>query len=214
VLTACHKYGIGIVSAHVDLSLRLEAEDRAQREAATEAVVESIRFLGAAGGKVLVGHFGASDRARAVVEEVLSATEDSNVCVTTENMRGGLEPYAALVDKVKSPRFGLTVDVGHARDTDGVNPFTKPGRARQALSAAKGRVLHLHLHETLNLDQKPDHRPPLHPEGIIQWADVFAGLRDIEYEGCLLFEDGRGEDPEEWTRMTAAFPDAFVARYQ
>jgi len=38
-------------------------------------------------------------------------------------------------------------------------------------------------------------------------------LKDIEYTGELLFEDGRGENPEEWIRMTAAFPQKFVQRY-
>jgi hypothetical protein len=42
---------------------------------------------------------------------------------------------------------------------------------------------------------------------------VFAGLRAIDYRGVLLFEDGRGENPKEWTRLAAEFPRNFVARY-
>ena len=35
----------------------------------------------------------------------------------------------------------------------------------------------------------------------------------IEEQGELVFEDGRGENPEEWVRMTSEFPKTFVRRY-
>ena len=53
----------------------------------------------------------------------------------------------------------------------------------------------------------------MHPDGIIAWGRVFAGLKEAGYQGTLLFEDGRGEDPQQWIRYTAGFPDAFAARY-
>ncbi|HUT95549.1 MAG TPA: TIM barrel protein [Thermoguttaceae bacterium] len=130
-----------------------------------------------------------------------------------ENMGGGLKPYADFVDRIGSDRFGLTVDIGHARDPDGVNPFVKKGRAVEVLSLGGPRIRHLHLHDTFSLPTKPDHRAPLHPDGIVRWDDVFAGLKAIDYRGVFLFEDGRGENPEEWTRLAAEFPKHFVARY-
>ena len=53
----------------------------------------------------------------------------------------------------------------------------------------------------------------MHPQGIIQWGEVFAGLKAIDYRGTFLFEDGRGENPEEWVRLAAEFPQNFAARY-
>lgn len=47
----------------------------------------------------------------------------------------------------------------------------------------------------------------------IEWGEIFAALKEIGYSGELVFEDGRGEDPEQWTRLTAAFPQAFVRKY-
>ena len=88
-----------------------------------------------------------------------------------------------------------------------------PGRPQEVLAPCGARVFHLHLHETLPLKTKPDHRAPLHPDGIIQWGELFAALREIDYRGMLMFEDGRGEEPERWTRMTAEFPRRFVERY-
>lgn len=53
----------------------------------------------------------------------------------------------------------------------------------------------------------------MHPEGILCWDEVFAGLKAIDYPGVFLFEDGRGEDPDGWTRLAAEFPKNFVTRY-
>ena len=42
---------------------------------------------------------------------------------------------------------------------------------------------------------------------------MFAGLRAVDYRGVFLFEDGRGENPDEWAKLAAEFPKNFVARY-
>jgi hypothetical protein len=39
-----------------------------------------------------------------------------------------------------------------------------------------------------------------------------AGIRHIELT-MFLFEDGRGENPEQWVRLAGEFPANFVARY-
>jgi sugar phosphate isomerase/epimerase len=128
-------------------------------------------------------------------------------------MRGGLRPYAAFVDKIGAKRFGMTVDIGHIRDADGVNPLVKRGRASEVFAQGGRRVWHLHLHETFGLKTKPDHRPPMHRDGIIEWDEVFTALKAIDYRGVFLFEDGRGEEPEQWIRHAAAFPKNFISRY-
>jgi hypothetical protein len=38
-------------------------------------------------------------------------------------MRGSLKAYAAFLDKIGSNRFDMTLDIGHIRDADGVNPL-------------------------------------------------------------------------------------------
>ena len=118
-----------------------------------------------------------------------------------------------MVDEIGSDRFGMTVDIGHLRDRDGINPFVKREKARQTLAQCGDRVFHVHLHDSIPVKEKPDHRPPLYEGGMIEWGEVFAALKDIGYKGALIFEDGRGEMPEEWIRRTAAFPHAFVQRY-
>jgi len=154
-----------------------------------------------------------NEHSRGIVDDLLEQTEGVRIKLTTENM-GALPSYVAAVDKVNSDRFGLTVDIGHPREGDGVNPFTRSDRARRTLAECGDAVFHVHLHETFDLEKHADHRPPLHEDGIIEWGEVLAALREIGYRGELLFEDGRGENPKEWLQMTAEFPRAFVGRYR
>jgi sugar phosphate isomerase/epimerase len=213
VFTECRKQGVSVGSVHGNLQRKYNDPVEEKRRAAAAALLDEIRFSEEAGAGILVAHFGTDAPARKTVTELLDQTKDLRIRLTVENMSGGLKPYADFVDRIGAERFGMTVDIGHARDPDGVNPFVKPGRAVEVLALGGRRVWHLHLHDTFNLSAKPDHRAPLHPDGIIRWDEVFAGLKAINYRGVFLFEDGRGENPEEWTRLAAEFPENFAARY-
>lgn len=213
VLDECRKQGVSVVSVHGNLQRKYNDPVEAKRRTAAAALLDEIRFSEEAGAGILVAHFGTDHQARKTVTELLDQTQDLRIRLTVENMRGGLKPYADFVDRIGSDRFGMTVDIGHARDPDGVNPFVKPGRAADVLKLGGPRVWHLHLHETFNLPTKADHRAPMHPDGIIRWDEVFAGLKAIDYRGVFLFEDGRGENPDEWTKLAAEFPQNFAARY-
>lgn len=213
VLRECRRQKVSIVSVHGNLQRKYNDPDEDKRRAVTAHLLDEIRFAEEAGTGILVAHFGTNEQSRKTVTELLDKTKDLRIRLTVENMRGGLKPYAAFVDKIGSKRFGLTVDIGHLRDSDGVNPFVKRGRAVEVFSQGGHRVWHLHLHDTFRLETKPDHRPPMHPDGIIEWGEVFTALRAIDYKGVFLFEDGRGEQPEEWIRLAATFPENFVARY-
>ena len=174
--------------------------------------LSAIRFAEEAGASIYVAHFGCREHSKKTVMELLNRTDDFRIRLTTENGRD-LRDYMAFVDDIGSDRFGMTVDIGHTRDSDGPNPFVKKDKARQTLAQCSGQVFHVHLHESFDLEQKADHWPPMHEDGIIEWGEIFAALQDINYGGELVFEDGRGENPEEWIRMTAAFPKVFVRRY-
>ncbi len=213
ILGECERQKVSIVSIHGTLQLKYNDPDEQKRLAAAEHLLEEIRFAERAGAKIVVAHFGTNDQSRKTVTELLEKTADFRIRLTVENMHGGLKPYAAFVDKIGSERFGMIVDIGHLRDKDGVNPMVKKGRARDVLAEGGRRIWHLHLHETFNLKTKPDHRAPMHPDGIIAWGEVFDALKAINYRGVFLFEDGRGENPQEWIRLAAEFPRNFTARY-
>ena len=121
----------------------------------------------------------------------------------------------ALVDRVGSEQFGMTVDIGHARDSDGINPFIKREVARRTMAQCERRLFHLHLHDFTD----GDHIAPF--LGRIEWEEVFAALADTDYAGSYMFEAGpfrkkyiNGDiPPSEVLRRTAAFPPTFAERY-
>lgn len=132
------------------------------------------------------------------------------VRLTTENQTGQpLKPYDDFAADFDDARVGWTLDIGHARDDDRVNPFVK-GDAAAVIERDCRHVTHTHLHDTFDLPEKPDHRPPMHAQGLIRWVEVFAGLEAIGYSGGFVFEDGRGEDTEEWIRHAATFAERFA----
>lgn len=212
ILRECREQGVAVVAVHGQIKLPYRSEKAEDRELVMQESLTAIRFAEEAGASIFVGHFGYSAHSRGVVTELLDQTDGYRIKLTTENM-GAIPSYLPIVDEINSDRFGLTVDIGHPRDSDGINPFVKKEKARQAMAQCGDRLFHVHLHETFDLDQKPDHRPPMHKDGLIKWGEVFAALKEIDYTGELLFEDGRGENPEEWVQMTAEFPETFIQRY-
>jgi sugar phosphate isomerase/epimerase len=212
ILDECRKQDVKIVSVHGRLHIPYKSEDEKDKEFVLRESLAGIQFAEKAGASIYVAHFANMEHSKQLVRDLLSRTDGYRVKLTTENM-GAIPPYMKTVDEINSDRFGITVDIGHPRDDDGINPFVKAERAYQALAQCGHRVFHTHLHETFKLDKKPDHRAPMHEDGIIQWGELFRALHHIDYKGELLFEDGRGENPEEWLQMTADFPQAFVKQY-
>ena len=214
VVGECAKQGVQIVSVHGSLELDYKSRDEGVRATVIAQTLDTIRFAEHIGASVFVAHFGWAESAHRTVTELLRRTAGFGVRLSVENMGGPVERYFAIVDEIASHRFGLTLDIGHARDGRGVNPFTSKRAARRTLDHCGARIIHLHLHEVFDIADRPDHRPPLHPDGIMQWGEILAGIRALGYTGALLFEDGRGENPDEWLAMTGAFPDGFVRRYR
>jgi sugar phosphate isomerase/epimerase len=164
--------------------------------------------------RVMVCHLRPDDPSERTVAEMLDALEGSSLKLAVENGQD-LRDYVALVDRIGSDRFGMIVDVGHTRDPDGANPFTKAERARRTMAQCGGRLISLHLHDFL--EPEWDHLAPL--DGVIQWDEVIGAFRDIDYQGMFTFEaifEGaeRGKyAPEYILSKTAEFPEAFVRRY-
>lgn len=213
ILTECQRQKVTIVSIHGNLQRKYNDPDDEKRRVAAAHLLDEIRFAEEAGAGILVAHFGTNEQSYKTVTELLRKIDDLNIRLTVENMKGSLKHYAEFVDKINSIQFGMTVDIGHIRDADGVNPLTRQGRAGEIFAKGGKRIWHLHLHDTFRLNTKPDHRAPMHPDGIIKWSDVFAALKSIGYRGVFMFEDGRGENPKQWVSLAAAFPKSFTERY-
>ena len=210
VVRECREQGVEIVSAHGP-TVEYTSTDEDERRAAVKEAAAAARVAEDMGASVMVCHFGASEESKRTVVDMLEELEDSAIRLANENGKD-LREYMALVDEVGSDRFGMVVDVGHTRDEDGVNPFIKPGRARDTLAQCGPRLIHLHLHDFL----ETDHIAPM--DGNLQWAEVFGALKDIDYRGLFMFEalfppEGAFDRPEYMLAKTAEFPQAFAAKY-
>ena len=124
--------------------------------------------------------------------------------VLNENGRD-LTDFIGFCEKICSERFGIVVDIGHTRDEDGINPFTKKERARATLAQCGRYLRHLHLHDF----KEGDHYAPF--TGEIQWKEVFLALADVDYAGEFMFE-AILPSAEEVIRMTAAVPTLLFER--
>ncbi|MAE65969.1 MAG: hypothetical protein CMJ18_16990 [Phycisphaeraceae bacterium] len=210
IRTECRRQGITISSVHGPKGL-YDSDDEAQRKNAVAESLVAARVAIELGASVLVCHFGTNGPAEATVTEMLDRLHGSDLKLAVENGQD-LRDFAAIVDRIDCDRFGMVVDIGHARDPDGVNPFKKPGRARETMLQCGKRLIHLHLHDSL----EHDHVAPL--EGTIEWGEVFAAFREMDYRGLFMFEAAypahpRKPDAEYVLARTAAFPRGFVERY-
>ena len=187
------------------------SEDEDERRQAVREAVNAARVAEELGAGVMVCHFGTDERAERSVIDVIEQTEGSALRLAVENGKV-LRDFADIVDRVGSDRFGMIVDIGHTRDADGVNPFTKPEAARRTMAQCGDRLIHLHLHDF----RETDHLAPM--DGDIEWGEIFEAFRDVDYQGQLMFESAwkdtaRTLGPEYVLARTAAFPQNFADRY-
>ena len=213
VLEAFGANEIDVVSVHGPFDLPYRETSAVSEEEVIEGSVEPIAFAEEAGARHYVGHFGHGQRARRILDALLERTAQMSVVLTTENQTGQpLKPYDNFVKAIGHDRASWTLDIGHARDEDKVNPFVKSESAVTIRSTCK-HVGHTHLHDSFDLAAKPDHRPPMHKDGLIRWVDLFEGLYGINYNGYFVFEDGRGEDVKDWVDHVVRFPERFIELY-
>ena len=205
IMTECEKQGISIVAVHGP-GLPYNSPYEEVRKAVVREAVASARVGEEMGASVFVGHYGLDDNSEKTVCEMLDELDDCEIVLTTEN-GGDLRDFTAFVDRIGSDRFGMVVDIGHTRDEDGVNPFVKKDRAREVMALCGHRLLHLHLHDFV----ETDHYPPF--DGTVEWGEIFAALRDIDYAGEYMFEAVARVSLEDTLAKTAAFPAGFVERY-
>jgi len=214
VQSECRRQGVAIVSFHASIFPFGSEREEERKEAVREALFLARTAIGMGAG-ILSCHLGTNEHTQRSIAEMLEELEGEPLVLAVENVGGvSIEGAKSLVDMVDSDRFKMLLDIGHERDIDGVNPFVKKGRARAAVTQCEGYLCSVHLHETFPIEQKADHQAPLHEDGIVEWGEVVAGLKEIGYRGTLVFEDGRGENPEEWVRATGEFPGKFAARYE
>ncbi len=208
ITAECQKQGIAIVSVHGP-GLPYDCPYEEVRRAVAKEALASARVAEEMGASVFVAHFNATDCSERTVRELIKHLDGTEIKLTVENLPSepDLSDYLTFVDRIGCDRFGIAVDIGHTRDTDGINPFVKIERAREAMAVCEHRLFHLHLHDFVD----SDHYPPF--DGDIQWGEVFSVLQDMGYAGEFMFEADAQVSLEDTLKKTSAFPNEFAVRY-
>lgn len=204
ITTECRMQGISIVSAHGP-GLQYDCPYENVRRAVVKEAAAFARVVEEMGASIFIDHFTTDDYSRETICEMLDLLAGSDIRLAIENGET-LKEFADFVDSIGSERFGMCVDIGHARDADGINPFLKKERVREVMAICEHRLFHIHLHGFTDTD----HYPPF--DGNIQWGEIFSALQDIGYTGEFMFEVARVPF-EETLKKIATFPEDFVERY-
>ena len=91
-----------------------------------------------------------------------------------------LEQYGNLAEQVNSPRFGLTIDIGHVQ-------CVEEGSIPDHLRRWAGRLCNVHLEDM----RRGVHDHLRFGEGEVDFPPVMATLREIGYTGCVNVELSR-----------------------
>jgi len=188
--------GLEIVSVHGPAGKFSSAYDAGITEEERSRAVKKAILMGEGalemGASIMVCHFGTTDSSERSVHELLDYFKGTPLMLAGENVgkavsvlkdSDDVKDFVLFAERINSDRFGLTLDLGHARDSDGINPFIKKECAYNTVALCKQRLVHLHLHDFVN---GIDHCPPF--DGEIRWVEIFKALQDMKYSGTFMFE--------------------------
>ncbi len=138
------------------------------------------------------------------IHRLLDHARRRRIALALENTVDSLRVLDRALDIAEDDSaFGICIDVGHAAQSHdaGRHPV------RAYIERYRGRVIHLHLHDTMGLED--DHSVP--GRGIVDWSDFRRALRDIGYDGPAVLEVVPGRSlstnasPEELLREAISF---------
>lgn len=124
--------------------------------------------------------------------ELVPFAKQYGVTVCIENMPapgfslGAPEKLLSLVKEIDDDNFKICLDTGHVA----VFPSLSVGESARLLGS---HIKVLHVHD--NMGDRDSHLPP--GEGIIDWRDFSAALREIGFEGSVSLELLPPEQPED-----------------
>lgn len=190
--------GLEIVSLHGPAGKFSSAYSDGIREEERRSAMEAAVIQGEAalelGASVLVCHFGTTESSAESVLELLDYFKGTPLVLGGENVGKAVSSlqdsddvadFVSFSERIGCERFGLVLDLGHARDKAGANPFFQASHAYDTVAQCKDWLVHVHLHDGTE-ERADDHYPPF--DGDVQWLDVFLALHEIDYQGCFMFE--------------------------
>ncbi|MDB9823115.1 sugar phosphate isomerase/epimerase [Deltaproteobacteria bacterium] len=115
-----------------------------------------------------------------LLREIIRRAEDRGITICLENMSENTshmsEPFKEL------PLLFLTLDLGHAQ------LLTEKNLSHEFMKIYPERIRHIHIHDNRGGESYLDdlHLPP--GKGIIDFNNIFKGLREIKYNRTITLE--------------------------
>lgn len=122
---------------------------------------------------------------------LLSRVEHVDITICLENMRSyneSVELLLEILDRVGSPKLGICLDTGHLNNTHA-------NTQREFILKAGKHLKALHIAD--NEGERDQHMMPF-GRGNVNFEEVVAALREIDYEGMFNYEipgESRCPDP-------------------
>jgi L-ribulose-5-phosphate 3-epimerase len=141
----------------------------------------------------------AFDRLAGSLRQVLEHAETRGVTLGFEPEPGmfidTFARFRALDERLRHPLFQLTIDVGHVH-------CLEPGPVGAHIRAWGGRLVNVHIEDMM----RGVHEHLMFGDGTVDFPDVIAALRDVDYQGGLHVELSRHSHMAvEAVRRSAAF---------
>jgi len=189
LIKLCEDFNIIIWSAHPPENQKLLMPDKIKREKHKDILKAFADFCHKIGAEYMPVHFwlpkeifneiGYFSYFNESIKFLESFYPKYQVRACLETLR---EPYSAisnqqLIDIVKSRQatLGMVMDTGHANISGNLHKITQQG---------KNVIKSLHIHNNNGKDDS--HNPP--QQGTIVWPEFIQDLRDISYQGPIMFE--------------------------
>lgn len=211
VRNECEAAGIQIISFHTPFHIPYGANVEEERRKAVEMARKVIDVMLSMGGSIFVVHLDINaDATTRTIHDLLDLYRDTPLKLAVEN-GAVLSHFSEFVDQFDTDRVGTVVDIGHAMDSDGINPLSKPEIAyntiTSSLPASRARLLHMHLHDW----DKQDHIIPF--EGKLIWNEIFRALFDSAYMGTFMFEISHQGGVETGLDKVGCFPELLEEKW-
>ena len=206
----CRSCGIEVTAYHAHQTFFFDLESEAQRIERVDFCRRQIDTLLDLGGVVWGSH--AQTVNRMVVkcyEDLARHVEGTAAVITVENFpRQGqmVENRMTFLERMDHPQVGMILDIGHVRNSEGLNQMTIPGGPTEVLQMCGSRLRHVHLHGFV----ETDHYPPLVEGDRIQWVELFRMLRAVGYSGAINFEPAGPPRHHDALEAVAAVPERMV----
>ena len=184
----CRSYGIEVIAYHANETFFFDIESEAQRIERVDLCRRQIDTLLDMGGALWGSHAQTVNRmVFKCYEDLVRHVEGTAAVIMLENhpLQGQMvKDRMTFLERMDHPQVGLTLDIGHVRNSEGLNQMTVPGGPTEVLQMCGSRLRHVHLHGFI----ERDHYPPLVEGDRIQWVELFRMFRAVGYSGAFNFE--------------------------